>query len=595
MATTMNRMKPRGSRKKQDSIEFFEEPSGFEFSNPSIAAPLPVRAVATVPRQPTAAEAALSSKNYRLAKELSDMRVRHREECQKSSRLTMENMNLASRCREAISHVAILQRELNMYQQRDSQALAMQRQRTQRVASNLSERMQFDHNDRDALPIPPKKSVSPMPANSSHSQTIEQTTTSSTSPESRLSSSTEASAMELDTEEDTLGNSRDESFQSSFVSPASSPDVSHSDSGSYILTPSPNSQYSAPNKGDTPLRSSPKNDVNSPIQDRRLLQIPVRIPGSPSNSPSRRDVFEASFSTTFPSNFDLTGEEDQSQSSTKPDFYDPFSSFSNPNRKSASVKHTHVGRMQIGMSSDMQQVLTKTTNFDSPERRTIAPMVSWEQDDVSSPSSFSTPPRQDQSSGDEAPRPPEKTPSIEARAKFETAMGPSTPPRVHPGSELMGAEPPKPPVKTPSAEARSKYDFAMQPRATAPCDEQQRGNVKSDDLGPSLLLQRIKQKRKQKQLNRQQSEPSSTVPKPDFRRYSSAPESRTVVEGTPPINTENRDGSLVEEETSLQIASHAQPSRSRRVKQPLSYAEPALNTKIRKGHVFFQKDDVKQL
>merc|ERR1712216_747407 len=51
---------------------------------------------------------------------------------------TMENMNLASRCREAITHVAMLKKELAMHQKRAKEALALQRQQTQRIASNLS-------------------------------------------------------------------------------------------------------------------------------------------------------------------------------------------------------------------------------------------------------------------------------------------------------------------------------------------------------------------------------------------------------------------------------------------------------------------------
>jgi hypothetical protein len=91
----------------------------------------------------------------------SDLRVRHRDETKNVTRLTMENvshikcclcfsletalvlthlkyfpflqMNLASRCREAISHVAMLKKELEMHQRRAADALAMQRQQqTQR-------------------------------------------------------------------------------------------------------------------------------------------------------------------------------------------------------------------------------------------------------------------------------------------------------------------------------------------------------------------------------------------------------------------------------------------------------------------------------
>lgn len=39
--------------------------------------------------------AALTAKNYRMAKELSELRVRHRDECKNVSRLTMENVSEA--------------------------------------------------------------------------------------------------------------------------------------------------------------------------------------------------------------------------------------------------------------------------------------------------------------------------------------------------------------------------------------------------------------------------------------------------------------------------------------------------------------------
>mmetsp|Transcript_17285 Transcript_17285/g.36312 ORF Transcript_17285/g.36312 Transcript_17285/m.36312 type:complete len:871 (-) Transcript_17285:405-3017(-) len=71
---------------------------------------------------------ALNQKNHRLAKELSDLRVRHREETQVVSRLTMENMNLASRCREAIAQVASLKKEIVVYQKRQSEWGTLQRE-----------------------------------------------------------------------------------------------------------------------------------------------------------------------------------------------------------------------------------------------------------------------------------------------------------------------------------------------------------------------------------------------------------------------------------------------------------------------------------
>jgi hypothetical protein len=46
-------------------------------------------------------EKALIVKNYRLAKELSDLKTKHREEAKAVTRLTMENVSCASLCHEA--------------------------------------------------------------------------------------------------------------------------------------------------------------------------------------------------------------------------------------------------------------------------------------------------------------------------------------------------------------------------------------------------------------------------------------------------------------------------------------------------------------
>ena len=97
-------------------------------------------------RKPTQEEADLTAKNYRLAKELSELRVRHRDETKTVTRLTMENMNLASRCREALSHVAMMKKELATHQRRAAEALALQRQQSKRSSGPGSEGL---------VPVPP--------------------------------------------------------------------------------------------------------------------------------------------------------------------------------------------------------------------------------------------------------------------------------------------------------------------------------------------------------------------------------------------------------------------------------------------------------
>jgi hypothetical protein len=49
-------------------------------------------------RQASPEELALTAKNYRLAKELSELRVRHREECRTVTRLSMDNVSIVDVC-----------------------------------------------------------------------------------------------------------------------------------------------------------------------------------------------------------------------------------------------------------------------------------------------------------------------------------------------------------------------------------------------------------------------------------------------------------------------------------------------------------------
>mmetsp|Transcript_11692 Transcript_11692/g.16852 ORF Transcript_11692/g.16852 Transcript_11692/m.16852 type:complete len:626 (+) Transcript_11692:226-2103(+) len=79
-------------------------------------------------------EKALITKNYRLAKELSDLKTKHREEAKAVTRLTMENMNLAAHMREAMGQIASLKRELIVRQKK----IVLLQQQVDLAAGNLS-------------------------------------------------------------------------------------------------------------------------------------------------------------------------------------------------------------------------------------------------------------------------------------------------------------------------------------------------------------------------------------------------------------------------------------------------------------------------
>lgn len=65
----------------------------------------------------TPKEAEVVAKNYRLAKELNELRVKYKEETNTVARLSVENMKLASQFRQALNKINALQKEISEYQQ----------------------------------------------------------------------------------------------------------------------------------------------------------------------------------------------------------------------------------------------------------------------------------------------------------------------------------------------------------------------------------------------------------------------------------------------------------------------------------------------
>jgi len=98
----------RGSRKKQQDPSFR---GGEELQQRSVAAiptkrQQPPQEVLQQQRKKHQDEvSSLTTKNYRLAKELADLRLRHRDECKNVSRVTMENVSSEKRNQSHIIRV----------------------------------------------------------------------------------------------------------------------------------------------------------------------------------------------------------------------------------------------------------------------------------------------------------------------------------------------------------------------------------------------------------------------------------------------------------------------------------------------------------
>ena len=409
----------------------------------------------------------------------------------------MENMSLASKCREATTQVLFLKQELANCLLVQKQDLARQRQETQRELQEA-----FSSGTLVTTPESQESSYSnetdrPLLDNSSTPTT---TTTLYSTPKKQVSPND-------DDDDDDLQPCN--SSSSSVLFPHSaSPNLKHSSSTAITMNSS-NSHldYKSPecNVAIQPMETD--SDTNSLV--------------TPTNS---KDAFEASFDTTFPSNFSSPT---LTKSKNKQEPYNPFA-------------------------------------LKSPDRNSI----------ISPPSD-------------------EGSPQHATRQEF------CTPPRTNNHNKPTSSsqeEEPKRPEKTPSAAARARYEKAMQPRtssseeSTTPNHHQETNNTKNSS--PSPLLKRIQQKRANKRLQRQQSAPESMVQdttttshKPLLGRQSSAPLSTNKED--PFVSAASR---LNSQPTTTRVARLQElKSHRRSVKQPISYAEPALNTKLRQGDVYFQK------
>lgn len=317
------------------------------------------------------------------------------------------------------------------------------------------------------------------------------------------------------------------------------------------------------------------------------------------------DAFEASFDTTFPSTFahrengtpTKSSSSRVSPQSSTTEIYNPFAP--SPARSERSVPTTPTSSRRD--SDDGPEVVRKVH--------------------ASDPIPFSPPRAED--------------------PQYET------PPKDRKGSPANPDGEPSRPHKTVSAEARRRYEKALQPKSGAANNTSSQSSVsttnavapakggdKNGTFSPARLLQRIHNRRKHKEENAKEDAPQVTPPATIeteyFDQYSpsesslrenvapSAATSQQQVLPAPyrePIEPQGltpneqsarsnsssfrssgssersedvpagRPGGMVARLNSLKI-----PSR-RAVKQPVSYAEPALNTKIRQGHDFFPKSD----
>ena len=106
----------------------------------------------------------------------------------------------------------------------------------------------------------------------------------------------------------------------------------------------------------------------------------------------------------------------------------------------------------------------------------------------------------------------------------------------------------------------------------APMDETEADRA---ETSPTLVLQRLQQRKAREKTNGKQIAPEI--------EGNSSSRSSTISEEIRKLDA-IANGSLVRSKSSS--------TRRRNVKQPISYAEPSLNSKLRRGDVFFPKTDI---
>jgi hypothetical protein len=394
----------------------------------------------------------------------SDLKVRHRQDAQTTSRLTMESLIMASKYRDALSHVALLKRELAILQ---THAMVLQ------TTSSLDSAEIYANNS--------------FPANHSNLSSPETIT----SPRF-FSTHTQKSSI-------TSSTSTEESFPVS-ASPVRH-DNHHEDDSSTMALPTISSHL------DQQQREQEQQKDEKPVQS--LIN-------------ERLNVFEASFQQVFPSTFEFSS---PSSAFTSKDAYDPF--FASPERPQNTSTIVDVDDDDDDKNDEAYEDTIGILNTSPP------------------------------------PSPP---------ASYQK-YNPKTPPK---NITEEDTRPPKP-EKTPSAEARARFERALRPRTSITSNQTRTAATTSTTAKPSPLLQRIQEKRilKQKQQISSPSNISALI-----------------------TNTNNNNHHLTEsstlEESSIKPLNENSPSTrhsKRGVQKPISYAEPALNTKLRQGHVYFEKKD----
>mmetsp|Transcript_7454 Transcript_7454/g.8663 ORF Transcript_7454/g.8663 Transcript_7454/m.8663 type:complete len:700 (-) Transcript_7454:292-2391(-) len=679
----------RGSRKKQQDPSFR---GGEELQQ------RPVAAVPTKRQQPPQEVlqqqrkkhqdevSSLTTKNYRLAKELADLRLRHRDECKNVSRVTMENMSLASRCREAISHVAMLKKELAMQQKRTVQALASQREQTQRMADSLTNSFISNSSSPDVDCNSKLISTSRRVSDESSDDNVLRLVSNTPSPDrTSLPLRENIDENESQSSKSVTGTNT----TSATFTRASSPTEEYRDSPATTVTSSPKVElelFSTLNEDDTVVdsiklsasslsESNPGDELVNVKATEEIKQAPV-VYSTPKRSEDRRST-SPKFHVESDSDYDDAV--DQTESATGMGLF-PFSAspktFIKPHSNRGNKSYDEQFPSDVidqpenggivgshGKDSQHKQKMTLMNSIDAFEKSfstdfpdSFAPKESTNSNASGGGSQhsiyhpfFATPKKSKEnhdstlldSNDDGSPMGRLKiggdqyvysTPTEEKNKDEPFDIEHVTPPKNRNENNLLRGAPnknnreePGRPEKIIPSTARARYEQALGPReGSLNCNQneiessqksQSRDQVsRSETNSPSALFRRIQQKRRMSKKHNSveevfydstSSQKVVEVPATDSSSFKegSRKSITSIVDAfeqnrptSPGLNytnadTMNGDGDKSEIQQNSKLSSRFEPRKSLRHRnvKPISYAEPSLNTKLRRGDTFFPK------
>lgn len=533
-------------------------------------------------RRVTAEEAALTAKNYRLAKELNELRCRHREETKNVTKLTMDNMNLATRCREAINHVDILKKELILEQKRNAEFIVPGQTQvnsgnpTFNLALTADKYLDKKASMFDKTFPQQRRLAQDHQIDNSHIETK----LDKKNHDNLLQPTNERLFRDVDAGADNILLNSPPLEQTPLLSPSISIKKTRSSGPDAAFGELQSTEFFQNSYKNT-LPATPESE-NVRKDDKPYHYDAEKLMSNGSEGGivcegSSIDAFEASFNTTFPTSFkptvlehSLPPPDPSSGSSGTGAFLDPFfpdtqgcrkNGKGRPRRKSGDGKKVVRGKSPpISSHNQLEPKIGQNSSKTSLKRIDFSRAINTKY------------------------KPKKKVDLFpESAMKSFEEMSVSTPPAkrkpLDENGDAFHNPPPPPSEKSGMGAARARYDAAygeskedILQSITPGCE--------SSEHSPTLVLKRLQQRKAKEKISSPPVDQSSNA-----------------VAISKSISEEIRKLDKIAKSSIVSDPPSPPPeqlliSKRRNVRQPLSYTEPSLTSKLRQGDVFFPKEDV---